>query len=64
VTGDGIECRIVRDADTMCGPDGQWYEKRFEPTDSVTYTAIETPKATIRKESDRPWEDGDYTAKG
>ena len=65
VTGDGIECHIVRDDDTKCGPDGQWYEKRFDPTDSATFvpisetgykSAIETPKATIRKESDRPWE--------
>jgi len=68
VTGDGIECHIVRNDDTKCGPDGQWYEKRFDPTDSVTYTAkpsaIETPKATIRKESDRPWEAGDYMDKG
>lgn len=69
VTGDAIACRIVREDTTKCGPDGNWYEKRFDPTDSVSasdrrwYTtkpsAIETPTATIRKETDRPWEKGE-----
>lgn len=60
VNGDAIACRTVRNDETKCGKEGKWYEKRFDPTDSVTFTtnptAIETPKATIRKESDRPWE--------
>lgn len=61
VTGDATDCRIVREDDTKCGPDGKWYVDRFQDMSS---SAIETPKATIRQAHDRPWEKGDYTDKG
>jgi hypothetical protein len=61
VTGDAVDCRIVRNDDTKCGPEGNWYVDREADMQS---SAIETPKATIRQAHDRPWEKGDYIKDG
>jgi hypothetical protein len=51
VTGDAQACAVVRADDNLCGSDGQWFVDR----DAAQPDTIETPKATICKESDRPW---------
>jgi len=53
VTGEPEDCRIVRKDETKCGPAGAWFIDREQ---NNTSDAIETPKATIRRETDRPWE--------
>jgi hypothetical protein len=56
VTGDAVACTFVRNNESRCGKDGKWFVDRDAPTSD----AIETGKATIRREGDRPWEKGDY----